>query len=180
MIAAAVLLAQLALPMAEAGAIATLAVAAMRPVLPRNIQVPDNVRPMFERVLPLSPTLSRQCRIIGAARHVRVVIRFSASMGTLTRARASITRYELGALLAEVDIPISRDLLELVAHELEHVIEQMEGVNLADLARSGAGLAYRDASGTYETYRATLAGQSAAAEVRHQTTLMAAAGRRHF
>jgi hypothetical protein len=175
MIAVAVPLAQLALPLAAAVTIATSALVA-RPVLPRNIQVPDNVRLTFERWLLLSPTLSKQCRIIGETRHVRVVIRFSSPMGTLTRARATITRYELGALLAEIDIPISRDLFELVAHELEHVIEQMEGVKLADLARSGA--AYRDASGTFETHRAMLTGQLAAAEVRHHTTLLAATPRR--
>src|SRR5262245_54196514 len=107
MIAVAVLLVQLALSITGAGAITTSAPIAVRPVLPRNIEVPDNVRLTFERFLPLSPTLSRQCRIIGAARHVRVVIRFSAPMGTLARARASITRYEQGALLAEIDLPIS-------------------------------------------------------------------------
>ena len=153
---------------------------ALRPVLPRNIDVPDKLRATFERLLEHSPTLTRQCRRIGAAPHVRVVIRFAGQAASLPRARASITRYEAGALLAEIDLPISRDLIELLAHELEHVIEQMEGIKLADLVREGEGRAYRDAAGVYETQRAMLAGQMAATEMRQHTVLMAAANRRRF
>ena len=71
-------------------------------------------------------------------------------------------------MLAEIDLPVI-GLAELLAHELEHVIEQMEGVNLARLAREYAPLVSRDEVGAYETARATAAGRAAAAEVRlHQ------------
>jgi hypothetical protein len=173
------LLIQLTFTPSDAEIVAVPALVALRPVLPRNIDVPDKLRLTFERLLEHSPTLTRQCRRIGAARHVRVVIRMAGQAAALPRARSTITRYEAGALLAEVDLPISRDLIELLAHELEHVIEQIEGVKLADLVREGEGRAYRDAGGVYETQRAMLAGQMAAAEMRQHTMLMAATTRRH-
>jgi len=174
------LLIQLTLTPSDAEIVAVPMLVALRPVLPRNIDVPDKLRLTFERLLEHSPTLTRQCRRIGAAPHVRVVIRMAGQALSFPRARGSITRYEAGALLAEIDLPISRDLIELLAHELEHVIEQIEGVKLADLVREGEGRAYRDAGGVYETQRALLAGQMAATEMRQHTMLMAAANRRQF
>ena len=50
----------------------------------------------------------------------------------------------------------SEDYLLLLAHEFEHILEQVEGVDLHDEAASGR--AWRTASGAWETRRAANAG----------------------
>jgi hypothetical protein len=134
--------------------------------LPSNIQITDMFRPTVEALIEMSPTLQRQSRLIGATRSVRIVI---AVRGGLkdghARARASIARHEAGFLNARIELPIAHDLPELLAHELEHVIEQIEGVNLAALARQDSSLAHRDHQGIYETARATRIGLAAAGEI---------------
>jgi hypothetical protein len=134
--------------------------------IPPNIHVAANVRPIFQNLLALSSTLLHQTQLIGLAPHVRVFIRLVRPTGALWRAKGTIARHEEGALVAEFEIPVTTELVELISHELEHVIEQMEGVNLAVLATMRGRLAYRDESGRFETARAVAAGQAAAEEVR--------------
>ena len=145
--------------------------------IPPNIQVAGFVRQMFENLLAQSPTLLSQCRQIGMAPHVRVLIQLGPPTGALWRARGTITRHEAGALVAQFEIPVTSDLVELISHELEHVIEQMEGVNLAALASLRGKLAYRDESGRFETARAVAAGLAAAGEVRRARMSLAASRR---
>ena len=59
--------------------------------------------------------------------------------------------------------PQRADLTELLAHEFEHLIEQLDGVDLKALARDGE--ARRLADGAFETDRAMAAGQQVAGEV---------------
>src|SRR5262245_46329823 len=134
--------------------------------IPSNIQVTENARPLLRDLLALSPTLLSQCRRIGMAPHVRVLIRLVPPTGMLWRARGTISRHEAGALVAVLEIPVTPELAELISHELEHVIEQMEGVNLAALATMRGSLAYRDEIGRFETVRAIGVGRAAAGEVR--------------
>ena len=79
------------------------------------------------------------------------------------RAETTIKRYEAGYITAEIIVPPGLEFFELLAQELEHVLEQIEGVDLAALIRRG--LATRDASGIFETARARDAGLSAALEI---------------
>jgi hypothetical protein len=53
----------------------------------------------------------------------------------------------------------------VLAHELEHVLEQIEGVSLSDAADRTSGGTHRMADGAYETERARVAGRAAAEEV---------------
>jgi hypothetical protein len=73
-----------------------------------------------------------------------------------------------GVVLAQVSIPPAGDTIELVAHELEHVLEKVEGIDyLAESKRPGSGV--REARGTFETQRAIDAGLQAAQEMRGKT-----------
>ena len=141
--------------------------------IPPNIHIAGNVRPIFANLLALSPTLLDQCQRIGMAPHVRVYLRLVRPTAELWRARGTIARHEAGALVAEFEIPTTSELVELISHELEHLIEQMEGVNLAVLARMRGNLAYRDESGRFETARAVAAGHAAAGEVRRARNIVA-------
>jgi hypothetical protein len=62
------------------------------------------------------------------------------------------------------------DQVELIAHELEHVIEQLDGVDLharATLPETGVRSLDEDAG--FETIRAVRAGRAASEEVRRHT-----------
>jgi hypothetical protein len=70
-----------------------------------------------------------------------------------------------GALRAVVAIPSSRRMAELLAHEIEHVLEHIDGVSVADQHAVG-DRSVRRGPGTFETARAVLVGQLVAAEIR--------------
>jgi len=133
---------------------------------PDNIEVARTLQPVFAQALTQSPTVQRQCQLIAAAPHVRIAVRLQ--VGRLpggSRAEATISRYEAGALFAEIRLPVSVNLIEMLAHELEHVIEQMEGISLAQLADERQNGVARLADGAFETRRAQIAGRAAAHEV---------------
>jgi hypothetical protein len=55
---------------------------------------------------------------------------------------------------------------ELIAHELEHVIEQLDGIDLHALASRPATGVHVCADGAFETTRAVKVGRAVAGEVR--------------
>jgi Tol biopolymer transport system component len=79
------------------------------------------------------------------------------------RARAAMKR-QSGALVS-VNIRLRRfeDPIELIAHEIEHVIEQLEGIDLG--ARAGTGNVWKRDDGAFETRRAIEVGWRVAREV---------------
>jgi hypothetical protein len=73
-------------------------------------------------------------------------------------------------VLRRADVEISdgkvRRLVELIGHELEHVIEQLDGVNLPRMAKGPGVTVYGpQPRPSFETARATQIGLSVAAEV---------------
>ena len=136
--------------------------------LPANIQVSPHLQPSIDRLLQRSDTFVAQCRRIAAARHVRIsIVVTGVPRSTLEgRARSQITRHVFGALRAVVEIPVNGDYAELIGHELEHVIELIEGIDLPRRAREGAADVVEVQSGVYETARAKAAGQTIADESR--------------
>ena len=134
--------------------------------IPRNIEVARTLQPVFEQALEQSPTIQRQCQRIADAPHVRVTIRLQ--VGRLlagARAEATIARYELGAVFAQIRLPVCVNPIEMLAHELEHVLEQMDGVSLTRLAEDRRNGVSRLADGVFETRRAEAAGRAAALEI---------------
>jgi hypothetical protein len=133
--------------------------------LPANIVVPAVSHQWIEDLIATSPTLQRQCGLIAEAEHVVVRVASLRRVGAWCRARTSFTRDRVGRLRAAIDIPVSVDFAELLAHELEHVVEQIEGVNLRRLARVRDSGVREVGPNVFETTRATEAGLMAAGEV---------------
>ena len=80
------------------------------------------------------------------------------------RARTAFVSSDRG-LHADVQIAPLDDQVELIAHEIEHVIEQLDGVDLrvrASLRGTGASMCE---NGSFETIRAVRAGLAVAREV---------------
>jgi hypothetical protein len=132
--------------------------------LPDSIELEDGLEPTIRWALEHSPTFQQQCRALAASTRLRasVVVSYPSSMRTL-RARTSITETRTGVLTAKIEILSVLDLIELIAHEFEHVLEQLDGVDLHALAHTGD--ARQVADGAFETARAITAGQRVAGEV---------------
>lgn len=100
--------------------------------LPPNLVVSDMYRPLVEAMLRGSPTFRRQCVRIAAEPELTVRLTVSPPPKRSThRAMTSLTRNAHGDLTAVVEIGAFEDTQELIAHELEHVIEQLDGIDLA-------------------------------------------------
>src|SRR4029077_17928611 len=101
-----------------------------------------------------SPTFRRQSARL--AEHPDVIVRLEIAKAVQdTRgARSAVTRLN-GELTAAVEIELRKPELyvEHIAHELEHVLEQIDGTDLARLARQGLD-GVMNFGGSFETARA--------------------------
>jgi hypothetical protein len=110
-----------------------------------------------------SATLQRQCRELAELRAI-VVLEWGKT-DSQSRAISRMNFAEDGILVAKIAIPPVSEAVELVAHELEHVIEKSRGVDFeAESKRRGSGV-WR-AYGGFETQRAIDAGRQVAKELR--------------
>lgn len=110
-----------------------------------------------------SPTLRRQCEVLAAAGAV-VTLEWGPAPDSQVRARAYLDRVA-GVVVARIVVPPVPDALELVAHELQHVIEWTSGLDFeAESERAGSGV-WRAISG-FETTAAIEAGRQVAKELR--------------
>jgi hypothetical protein len=132
--------------------------------MPRNIWIDESMVPLVRQLLERSPTFRRQWDEIVASDRVSVAVRLWAKLSWTTRARAEIRHYGNGAIRAVIDVPVTREAPELVAHEFEHVVEQMHGLDLASMAREGRRGVIEAGEGAYETERAIQAGRAASDE----------------
>ncbi len=100
--------------------------------IPPNLLVPAMYRPVVESMLRDSATFRRQCvRIAGEPLLTVHLAVNSANTASGTRATTRMTRHANGRVSALIDLGSFHDLEELIAHEVEHVIEQLDGVDLA-------------------------------------------------
>ena len=81
----------------------------------------STVRPVVEKAMERSETIRRQCQELAAARAV-VVLEWGA-MDSQSDARTAM-EVRAGVVVASVKLPPLGDIIVLMAHELQHVIEQ--------------------------------------------------------
>ena len=82
------------------------------------------------------------------------------------RAITSLVRHRGDLIAADIHVPAAGEVVELIAHELEHVIEQLDGVDLRAHARRSRATTSVEENGTFETRRAVEAGRTVAWEVK--------------
>jgi len=128
-----------------------------------------NVPALFSRdvahMYNQSATFRAQCDRLAQARNFRVRIQVDPHIPLSCRAYTIIRRTR-GMLCAEVHLPVSRAFAELIAHEFEHIIEQLEHVNLRELSMvRGSGVS-QPGFELFETERAQQAGRIVAQELR--------------
>jgi hypothetical protein len=138
--------------------------------LPPNLILSRHAKPLVEKVWRHSPTFRLQCERIAQAQWLRVKLIFAPKTSAPGKYRA-LTVINKRSGLARVEIYTPNDYVELIGHEFEHVLEQIEGLDLASLAEEKGGQTFRHADGAFETARALRAGCQVKAEYRRARSL---------
>ena len=132
------------------------------PLPPGWIVVTAEVRPMLDRMWRDSPTFRRQCaRLVDAS--VTVVVRLVAPSGL---AVAAISRINIQhGLVASADVRLGSVEPRYLAHEIEHVLEQLDGVDLRSAVTRGVRGVATVRPELFETARAISVGAQVAHEL---------------
>ena len=135
--------------------------------MPVNLVLIPTLRPVVERMWHQSPTFKAQCARLRQTPSLLVGIRFgTTSQLGAGRGRTDFRRSPRDTMRADIYIDLElrsvHQLVELIAHELEHVIEQLDEVELTPADGHGV---YLTAGGAFETARALHIGQTVAREV---------------
>lgn len=134
--------------------------------IPSNIQLSANYQSIVRTMLRSSGTFRRQCSRIGRHEWVTVTVEPEFLPRPLGGATTLIRRDPHGGLDAAVRLTGQGDVIELIAHEFEHILEQLDEVDLAAMAgRMGTGVRLGPDGGQFETERAIAAGRIVAREV---------------
>jgi hypothetical protein len=133
--------------------------------LPANIGLLHDIRLAIQFIYERSPSFRAQLVRIAEARNLRVTIQIDPSIPHRCRA-FTIVRKRGHRIRAEVHLPPSSDHAELLAHELEHIIEQIEGIDLRSMARVRNSGVYQMELAAFETDRAQEAGRTVRTETR--------------
>ena len=137
-------------------------------VLPANFSPPADLEATVSQVYEQSATFRAQCDRLAQAPGLRVNMRFDFNMNSRCRA-FTIIRRGRGVLCAEVHLPApSSQLAELIGHEFEHILEQVEHLDLRALARVRDSGVHEVAAEIFETDRAERTGKAVADEMRHR------------
>jgi hypothetical protein len=137
--------------------------------IPSNLKVSSMYRERIEMMLSQSPTFRRQMLRIAGSHQLTVYLKMTAPLWPRgVRAMTQFVRAGTGLLAANIEIAPMHNDVELIAHELEHVIEQLDDIDVRARARQrNSGVHDATGGGTlFETVRATRIGQQVAREVR--------------
>ena len=136
-----------------------------RSFLPANVYLLHDIERPLQRIYERAPSFRAQCERIAAAEGLRVTVRIDPQIPSRCRA-FTIVRRAGRRILADVHLPPSSDHAEMVAHEFEHIIEQIEGLDLKKLARIKGSGVNEVQFAVFETDRAQSAGRIVKAEAR--------------
>jgi hypothetical protein len=131
---------------------------------PSNIEAPPFITGLMRRMWVASPTFRRQCLRIARARTGRVSIEVRKPSPSASARALSTIEQRRGTWLANVSLFLDRDLVELIAHEFEHIIEQIDGVDLPRYSKQGLTGVTPGSGEHFETARAIAVGRRVAAE----------------
>ena len=132
-----------------------------------SVVVDAKLQGLIDDLLSRSPAFRRQWQRLERFPRlsIRIELVHANHIGGDAHAATTISVLRDGSLQAAVAIPGGRRLAELVAHEVEHILERLDGVRV-DSQHALGDNSVRRASGTFETARAVLVGQLVAKEVR--------------
>ena len=139
---------------------------ALNTSLPENVEGPGTVLGLMREMWNRSPTFRRQCARLARATngHISIEVRNQGSF--VFRAATSIESRAGGRWNATIAVYLFTDLVELIAHEFEHIIEQLDGIDLVRLEQQGID-GVNVGRQHFETVRAAATGRRVAQEYAH-------------
>jgi hypothetical protein len=140
---------------------------AVSTVLPDNLDGPGTVLALMREMWVRSPTFRRQCARLALAANGRITIEVRNQGSFVFRAATFIESQSDGKWRATVAVFLYSDLVELIAHELEHIIEQLDGIDLMRLQQQGVSGVTSGHQEHFETVRAATTGKRVAREFAH-------------
>jgi hypothetical protein len=134
-------------------------------LVPRNIHASPMLLTLMGRMARFSPTFRAQCERIARTPNLVVRMRYAGLRDDRPfNARTVVRRHQYGAMIAEVDLYVPLDPVEIVAHEFEHLVEQIQGTDLHGLSRRRGSGVIEVRRNEFETQRAVDAGRRVLAE----------------
>jgi len=132
---------------------------------PPNLEVASVFRVFLEKMWEASPTFRGQWRRLAAGTGVRlsVLVEDLPRPAPSYKARTVLKHQDGSLVSAQVYLKPSLDAPEFIAHELEHILEQLDGVDLQ--AQAGNGVVWKAGDGAFETRRAIETGRRVALEI---------------
>jgi len=140
----------------------------LRPTgIPVRVQLSRDLQRVAAKMIERSPTFRSQLDRLEGADGLVVTARFDPTIEQRSyRAHSVIHRLRTGEMQAIVSIDPRGSAVEWLAHEFEHILEQVEGLHLPSLARRTTAI-WRTGSGEmFETDRAIRAGRRVVGEMR--------------
>jgi hypothetical protein len=136
--------------------------------VPENLHLPATTRALVDRMWATSPTFRRQCARLGES-SVVITVEFGLPRH-LTGAAHAWTRMKFrDGIVAEAFVLLAFEAADPLAHELEHVLEHVDGVDVRDAVQRGVRGAHRTDQGDLETARAMAIGKAVAREMRERS-----------
>ncbi|HEY8551374.1 MAG TPA: hypothetical protein VIL35_15565 [Vicinamibacterales bacterium] len=136
-----------------------------RDAAPVNLLAGDEVLDLVARMRQRSDTFHQQCARIARTPGLVIRIRIDGPVRHgRYRARSVIRRHEYGAMIVDMTLHAPLNPVEVLGHEFEHVLEQLDRVDLQSLSGVRGSGVVRIAGGDYETRRAVQAGRRVAEE----------------
>lgn len=136
------------------------------PASATHIVVDDLLLDFVDDLLRRSPSFRQQWRVLVTSPRLEVRLRlvFESPVAE-SHAATTFRRLPNGAVLADAAIPAGRRVPELLGHEVEHILEHLDGARVhAQHALGDASIRRR--AGSFETARAALVGRQVMAEFR--------------
>ena len=135
----------------------------VRLTLPENVEFFSDLGRVIQRIYDRSPTFRSQCARIAGASNLRVRVHIDTRIPRVCRALTVVKRQGF-EIRADVHLPPGTDYSELIGHEFEHLLEQIEGLDLRRLARVRGSGVWSVEREMFESVRAQDAGKVVAAE----------------
>jgi hypothetical protein len=133
--------------------------------MPTSVQFTAPLKGLFEDMLSRSDRFRSQCERLATQPWVYVRVRLAEGpLPYAFQGRTMISRTLDGPIIAYIEIDARASWHEWIAHEIEHVLEQAEGLRRHDLV--GQRDSWETAESTFETKRALDAGRIVSQQMR--------------
>ena len=137
-----------------------------------DIQVMPEIRPTVARMLSSSATFRAQYQRIADADGIVVGVLLDPTLHVeRLKSQTTFRRYGSGLMVAIVTVAPGPRSEEWIAHEFEHILEQLDGWDLPSLAQGHTGRVWSSGDGMFETIRAVSAGRAVFGEIHHEPLL---------